>query len=74
MVIHKSTTFNPDELDGFVDVVLSERIESHDFLSFSLSHARPFRAGNGPPFRGFAGNRRGEYPLRGQGRPDAHRV
>jgi hypothetical protein len=52
IVLHKTSRFNHDELDGFRAAVSENQIEQHDFLSIGESPIKLFRAGQYPPLRG----------------------
>jgi hypothetical protein len=52
LVVHKSSRFDENELNGFRKAVAEERVETYDFLSFSNSQTKLYRAGEYPPLRG----------------------
>ncbi|MGB8214327.1 MAG: hypothetical protein WCE68_12285 [Anaerolineales bacterium] len=52
MVIHKSSSFNNDELDGFRQAIKDARVNAVDFVNILDSNIRLFRDGIYPPFRG----------------------
>ncbi len=52
IVLHKSSTYNAEEMDGFTNAVQTQRIEYVDLLNLSNSFTRLFRTGVYPPLRG----------------------
>ena len=52
VVIHKTSDYNSDEIDGFVSAIKSQNIELFDLLSLSKSITRLHRNGKYPPLRG----------------------
>jgi hypothetical protein len=52
VVLHKSSTYNAEEIEGFTSAIQAQRIEYADFLSLSNSFTRLFRNGAYPPLRG----------------------
>lgn len=52
VVLHKSSSYSPAELDGFNRAVDDQQIETSDFLVVGPSFTRLFREGNYPPLRG----------------------
>ncbi|NOZ22236.1 MAG: hypothetical protein GXP25_14245 [Planctomycetes bacterium] len=52
VVLHKSSYFVPDELDGFRSALQQERVGMADMLSLRPSHIRLFRMGQYPVLRG----------------------
>lgn len=52
VVLHKSSYFIPDELDGFRSALQQERVGMADMLSLRRSHIRLFRKGQYPVLRG----------------------
>ena len=52
VVLHKSSSYNQSELDGFNRALEQQQIETSDFLVVSKSYTRLFREGNYPPLRG----------------------
>lgn len=52
VVVHKTSGFNEEELEGFTKATSDERIDLQDFVSFRRSAARVFRNGSYPPLRG----------------------
>lgn len=52
VVLHKSSTYNQSELDGFNAAVDSQGLDSADFLVVSKSFSRLYRDGRYPPLRG----------------------
>jgi hypothetical protein len=53
VVVHKSSEFGDEELDGFADALGSD-IPFYDFVSIRRSDVRFLRAGDEPPIRGTA--------------------
>jgi len=54
VVIHKTSGFDQEELDGFVKGIKERNIELYDLLNLSRSYTRLFRIGLYPPLRGTA--------------------
>jgi hypothetical protein len=52
VVLHKTSAFNRDELDGFRASISENKIDLYDLLSVSDSFMRLFRNGAYPPLRG----------------------
>lgn len=52
LVIHKSSNFRTDEIEGFRSAAQGFRIDSVDFVTVMNSQLRLFRYGQYPPFRG----------------------
>ena len=52
IVLHKTSTFNQDELDGFLLAARNQRVDSVDLVSVSQTNTRLFRIGAYPPLRG----------------------
>lgn len=52
IVIHKTSTYSPAELDGFMQAAKSTRVDMVDLVSIVYSSARLFRTGSYPPLRG----------------------
>jgi hypothetical protein len=52
VVLHKTSRFNYEELEGFRAAVRENQIEDYDFLSVTDSFMRLFRNGIYPPLRG----------------------
>lgn len=52
VVLHKSSSFNQAERNGFNAALDAKDIESSDFLSVRKAGTRLFRKGNNPPLRG----------------------
>ena len=52
VVLHKSSYFSPDEVDGFRGALQQERVAMADMLSLRPSHIRLFRKGQYPVLRG----------------------
>jgi hypothetical protein len=52
VVLHKTSSFDRDELEGFRDAVLDREIDYYDFLSISDSDTRLLRYGVYAPLRG----------------------
>lgn len=52
IVLHKSSSYNVRELDGFNRAVENERLETADMLVVGQASTRLFRDGNYPPLRG----------------------
>lgn len=52
VVIHKSSDFDKNEIDGITSAMKNEKIEIFDLLAISKSFTRLHRAGSYPPLRG----------------------
>lgn len=52
IVVHKSSNFLPDELDGLTRAAADLRIDTVDLVTVMDSKLRLFREGNYPPYRG----------------------
>jgi hypothetical protein len=52
IVVHKSSTSRPEEVEGFERAVLEERIDARDYLAVGQTSIRLFRKGEYPPLRG----------------------
>jgi hypothetical protein len=52
LVLHKSSPFNYDELEGFRAAIAANRIDHYDLVSVGDSYIRLFRNGEYPPLRG----------------------
>ena len=52
LVLHKSSNYNQDELDGFSDAIKDHSINSHDFIAIQETDIRFVREGMYPPQRG----------------------
>lgn len=52
VVIHKSSTYTSDEIDGFLSAIHNHKIDLIDLISISKSLTRLFRIGSYPPLRG----------------------
>ncbi|MDD9996225.1 MAG: hypothetical protein OXQ89_00625 [Rhodospirillaceae bacterium] len=52
VVIHKSSNFSEDEIEGLESAASAVRIDSVDFVTVMDSKLRLFRDGNYPPYRG----------------------
>jgi hypothetical protein len=52
LVLHKSSRFRPEEIDGFVRAADAAHVNTTDFLRVSDSRLRLYRNGNYPPYRG----------------------
>lgn len=52
VVLHKTSTFDPDELDGFIMAAVDQGVDMYDFLSIGDTFTRLFRTGAYPPLRG----------------------
>jgi len=52
IVLHKTSTFNRDELEGFRASIQENRIDNFDLVSVGDSYMRLFRNGEYPPLRG----------------------
>jgi hypothetical protein len=54
VVIHKTSTFDDEEMDGFVKGIEERNVEFYDLVNVSRSYTRLFRVGLYPPLRGTA--------------------
>ncbi len=52
VVMHKSSGYSRDEVEGFSEALAAQRISTADFLSVRSSFTRLFRDGEYPPLRG----------------------
>lgn len=52
VVLHKTSAYNREELDGFGEALRARGVDSFDFLSLKKSFTRLFRSGGYPPLRG----------------------
>ena len=52
VVIHKTSTFDDDELDGFARAIKEREIELYDMIHITRSNMKLYRAGRYPPLRG----------------------
>jgi hypothetical protein len=52
LVVHKSSNFNQDELDGLSKIIKEFQIGQMDFVTILDSDVKVFRDGNYPPLRG----------------------
>ena len=52
VVLHKSSAFNRDELDGFSESGAHNRLDHYDFVSMGETSIRLFRTGEYPALRG----------------------
>jgi len=52
VVIHKSSNFSPEEIEGLESAANALKIDAVDFVTVLDSKLRLFRNGNYPPFRG----------------------
>lgn len=53
VVIHKSSTYDRNELDGFLEALAGERVNTYDLLTLGPSSTKLFRVGGAyPPLRG----------------------
>ena len=52
VVIHKSSGFDRNELDGFNTAASAKNVRFRDFMALGRSHIRFFRRGSYPPLRG----------------------
>lgn len=51
-VLHKTSTYNAAELEGFRRALDEQRVDSADLISMDRTYARLFRIGRYPPLRG----------------------
>jgi len=54
VVVHKTSGFDQEEVDGFVKGIESKNIEFYDLVNVSKSYTRLYRVGLYPPLRGTA--------------------
>lgn len=52
VVLHKSSTYNVEEIDGFMRAIQNQRVDLIDLISISKYFTRLFRVGAYPPLRG----------------------
>lgn len=52
VVIHKTSGFDDDEIDGFAKGIREKDIELYDLVNITKSHTRLYRPGLYPPLRG----------------------
>ena len=53
IVVHKSSSFTNEEINGFLKALWAHRISTHDFITiYSGSHIKLFRQRQYPPLRG----------------------
>jgi hypothetical protein len=52
VVVHKSSNFTEEEIDGFLQVSKALHIDCMDFVTVLDASLRLFREGNYPPYRG----------------------
>jgi hypothetical protein len=52
VVVHKSSGYDQQELDGFNEAALAQNVRFRDLLALGRSHIRFFRKGSYPPLRG----------------------
>lgn len=52
VVLHKSSSYNNEELEGFSKALKEQQISIYDFVSLSKGYTRLFRYGKYPPLRG----------------------
>jgi hypothetical protein len=52
LVIHKTSGFDEEEINGFVKAIEERDIELYDLVNITKSHTRLYRAGLYPPLRG----------------------
>jgi len=52
VVLHKSSTYNVEELEGFRSALEEQRISTFDLITFGNTDFRLFRDANYPPLRG----------------------
>jgi hypothetical protein len=52
LVLHKTSKFTQDELDGLTEALSEKDIEQYDFVNLDGSFMRLFRVGIYPPLRG----------------------
>ena len=54
VVVHKTSPFDEEEIDGFIKGIEAHNVELYDLLNVSRSYTRLFRVGLYPPLRGTA--------------------
>ena len=54
VVIHKTSTYDQDEIDGFIKGIQDRNIDLYDLVYITRSYTRLYRIGNYPPLRGSA--------------------
>ncbi len=54
VVVHKTSTFDEEEMQGFVKGIEEHNVELYDLVNVSRSYTRLFRVGLYPPLRGTA--------------------
>jgi argonaute-like protein implicated in RNA metabolism and viral defense len=52
VVVHKTSSFDEEELDGFIKGIEERDVELYDLVHVTRSHKRLFRVGLYPPLRG----------------------
>ena len=52
VVLHKSSAFNRDETEGFIEAIEANRLDHYDLISIGDSSIKLFRAGEYPVLRG----------------------
>jgi hypothetical protein len=52
VVLHKSSSYSHEEVEGFLESAAQNRIEDYDLVSLGDCHSRLFRCGEYPPLRG----------------------
>jgi hypothetical protein len=52
VVLHKSSSYNAEEIEGFTQALRAQRVDSIDLISMTHSFTRLFRKGVYPPLRG----------------------
>lgn len=52
IVVHKTSRYKEEELDGFIEAINQNKIELYDFISLRRSTVRLFRKSIYPPLRG----------------------
>jgi hypothetical protein len=54
VVVHKTSPFDEEEIDGFIKGIEERKVEFYDLVNISRSYTRLFRVGLYPPLRGTA--------------------
>jgi hypothetical protein len=54
VVVHKTSGFDGEELNGFIEGIEDKNIEYYDLVNVAKSHTRLYRVGLYPPLRGTA--------------------
>lgn len=54
VVVHKTSPFDEEEIDGFIKGIEERNVEFYDLVNISRSYTRLFRVGLYPPLRGTA--------------------